>query len=596
MSRRSWLIARLLLVSSLTIWFAPGTAFAATATPTWHSPQRIDTNSTGLYLVACAGTTFCMAVDSGNDAVGYTGSTWTTGPVIDSYGVTALACASTTLCVSGDIQGYVRRFNGTGWGPRVDLSSRYNPIGGYLDAVSCPSTSFCMAGDNSGHSYVSTDGAHTWGAPVDAPVYDLAALSCASATLCVGSDIYGRVSVFDGTAGGAATAENFATAVACAGTACVALSADVGRSVERYDGTAWHELPVPGSSGLTTIACVSASRCFAADVDGSISRFDGTSWATPTDVFADAVSAIGCDQAGLCVALDRSVDASINTDGQAWSTPQAVQQTGGALVSISCPSVTMCMAVDTAGNAVSYHAPTWDAPVPVTGGEQFVSVSCVSATFCDALDDQGEVRTYDGSAWSEPQPAADPNDFPTSIACSTTTFCMVGTQDGVIYHFTGTRWLSYGNLQQSGTSDLACLPHKVCFAAGASILEFDGTTWGRPRYLGTSYVTRVSCASATSCVALDSRSNVHTYTDGSWARPVDSGLHGATDISCQTSGTCVIVDSKGYATVGQGSAWSAPTLIDPAGGGEAAWISAVSCTRTGPCTAVSLRGEAIAYS
>jgi hypothetical protein len=92
----------------------------------------------------------------------YADLTWTTGPVIDGYGVTALDCASPKLCVSGDIQGYVRRFNGTGWGRRVDLSSIYNPIGGYIDSVSCPSAQFCMAGDNSGHSYVSTDGARTW--------------------------------------------------------------------------------------------------------------------------------------------------------------------------------------------------------------------------------------------------------------------------------------------------------------------------------------------------------------------------------------------------------------------------------------------------
>jgi hypothetical protein len=59
-----------------------------------------------------------------------------------------------------------------------------------------------------------------------------------------------------------------------------------------------------------------------------------------------------------------------------------------------------CVAVDKAGNAITYNGTSWSTPSAVDPGEAFNSVSCRSKTFCAAVDDKGGALTWDGTAWS----------------------------------------------------------------------------------------------------------------------------------------------------------------------------------------------------
>ena len=77
---------------------------------------------------------------------------------------------------------------------------------------------------------------------------------------------------------------------------------------------------------------------------------------------------------------------------------------GGELLSlqgISCPSTTLCVAVDGSGNVLTSTHPTsqtaaWTS-VDVTGGRTFTGISCPTTTLCVAIDGDGEHRDLDRS-------------------------------------------------------------------------------------------------------------------------------------------------------------------------------------------------------
>ena len=83
---------------------------ASASTPsTWLSPTLID-GGEGLSSVSCTSTTFCMAVDSGGDALRYNGSTWSSpSAIVSGEGLTSVSCTSTSsaFCIAVDYHGNV---------------------------------------------------------------------------------------------------------------------------------------------------------------------------------------------------------------------------------------------------------------------------------------------------------------------------------------------------------------------------------------------------------------------------------------------------------------------------------------------------------
>src|ERR1019366_5208388 len=92
-----------------------------------------------------------------------------------------------------------------------------------------------------------------------------------------------------------------------------------------------------------------------------------------------------------------------------WSAPVLIYGNtpgiSGAPDTVSCSSASVCVVVDEAtagsggGNEISYTGSTWSsaANIDVNG---LVSVSCPSATFCMAVDSMGNALSYDGNTWS----------------------------------------------------------------------------------------------------------------------------------------------------------------------------------------------------
>ena len=95
--------------------------------------------------------------------------------------------------------------------------------------------------------------------------------------------------------------------------------------------------------------------------------------------------------------------ATVASGQPGWSAPQDIDSTTGvAIRSVSCATASFCVAVDTAGNALTYNGTHWTAPTSIDGTTQLNSVSCATTSFCVAVDSDGTALTTTdgGSHWT----------------------------------------------------------------------------------------------------------------------------------------------------------------------------------------------------
>lgn len=313
-----------------------------------------------------------------------------------------------------------------------------------LHAVSCTSAAFCVAVDHDGNALTSTDPAsgHSWSAANVDGIEDLTSVSCPSARLCVATDAAGDVIVSRQPSARApkwivrhaddATSDltavypsDFLTSVSCPSTAlCVAVD-DRGNVVESTDpggsAPAWVTINVDGANYLSGVSCASASLCTAVDLAGnavvstnptggpaawqvfSLEGMLGALGSFPGRLTGAFLSGISCPSQSLCVAVDSSGDIVSSTDpaggSSAWTASPA--DGAGLLGAVSCASLSLCAAVDEHGNilvstspaggAQAWHSTRVDETSPLD------SVSC-AATRCVAVDLNGGVTSSAGPA------------------------------------------------------------------------------------------------------------------------------------------------------------------------------------------------------
>jgi hypothetical protein len=140
------------------------------------------------------------------------------------------------------------------------------------------------------------------------------------------------------------------------------------------------------------MSCVSVNFCVVADLgDGADFYPPGSGSGSTIDSSMYEPQSVSCATVSFCVAVLDSGMASIY-NGSSW-TPSDID---GAieLHSVSCPSVTFCVAVDDHGNELTYDGSSWSPPQDVGGAGPLVSVSCPTVTFCVAIDDGGTAVTY----------------------------------------------------------------------------------------------------------------------------------------------------------------------------------------------------------
>jgi hypothetical protein len=137
------------------------------------------------------------------------------------------------------------------------------------------------------------------GAPIDHAQRLPYSVSCASRTLCVALDEYGRIASFDGSAW-TSPARLFKGAVTpgfveCPATSfCLALRQD--GSARTYDGASWSTAAASSAvTSPTSPALLRPSVC--GHLPRADNSFDGSVWSTPQQVEGDSpLTAVSCPQ------------------------------------------------------------------------------------------------------------------------------------------------------------------------------------------------------------------------------------------------------------------------------------------------------------
>jgi hypothetical protein len=351
---------------------AAGVPAAATAQPlSWSAPVNIDPGH-AVVGVSCPTSAFCAAVDiAGNVLVSHnpTGGAgaWTLERGVEPPEGIAISCASESLCVvvghANVISVSTNPLGGTRTWKTAALSDP-GPAASFT-GVACPTTTLCVIADSEsfqlirGYILASTDpagGPSAWtprdvqpfqtnpllqALVVPAIPYDV---SCASAHLCVASDVEGRVLRASDPAG---------------------------------PGTGWR------SSYLDS---------------GPMIRFKG-------GFYAPKLTAVGCGRPATCMVLDEYRRSPVWTTtvpyfGRLGWHPSTIAGTGdfagGTTGAVACPSSTMCVAGDALGNVVETTDPgagdpTWS--LQAIDPNQLAAFSCPTTTLCVGVDSIGDVLT-----------------------------------------------------------------------------------------------------------------------------------------------------------------------------------------------------------
>jgi hypothetical protein len=309
-------------------------------------------------------------------------------------------------------------------------------------------------------------------------------------------------------------------------------------------------------------------------------------------------------------------------NGVTWTVRATARQAvSGSLAGVSCAWPRSCVAVGgrishLAGSQVTL-AERWNGlnwaihrtPGNPAGaeGNDLTAVSCTSASACTAVGSAGPgtlAARWDGRTWfieKTPIPAAAMLSRLAGVSCTSATACTaVGYyQDRNLAQFPlaerwdGKTW----STQQipptaggfSGLTRVSCGSATACVAVGnaASPLteRWDGTAWtGQPTAAGVTSLSDVSCASAAACVAVGNSETgpVAERWDGTiWILQALPDGSGASSVSCASARACTAVSTTDSALRWDGTTWSKQPLAPATG-----HLSAVSCASARACTAV----------
>jgi hypothetical protein len=350
-----------------------------------------------------------------------------------------------------------------------------------------------------------------------------------------------------------------------------------------------------GSVSFVKVVCVGALAALAALglwASAGAAEFVGPlSWQSPVLVdpagggasLPFGVQAISCPSASLCAAVDTSGNVATSTapaGGGLWRVAHIdnnlICYSGSCnqawLWDVSCPSVALCVAVDGAGNVLTSTDPAGGPPAwsATKIGDDLRAVSCASVSLCVAVDFSGDLfasssPTAGAAAWNMAQVH--------SGACPPATGACYGDH---LY-----------------LDAIACPSNSLC-VAGANdgyVLSSTDPTGGagawRATYVDNNHaycgsgsgcqtaIASVSCPSVSLCAASDDAGDVVTTQDpagAKWAlshampapRPRAYGL---AQLSCPSTSRCVGIasDGRAYATdrLLSGAVWDG-TPIDNA--------------------------------
>ena len=305
----------------------------------------------------------------------------------------------------------------------------------------------------------------------------------------------------------------------------------------------------------------------------------------------------------LAVAMAAPVAAVVSSPAPSAA---AAAPGGGRLVGVSCTGPNFCMAVGAVTGSSTTLTESWNGqvwsvvPSPSTSGQADIleGVSCVSSTDCVAVGSSGSsvlVETWNGFSWSI---------ISTPVLGDTADFVSVSCTDS-----TSIDCVAVGSIRSADTGE-----NLVPLAE-----SWDGTTWSAaavPNMNSNGDFTSVSCASATSCMAvgdsyecvpivqgdgtsfacLPSEMLVESWNGTNWSidtTPNENETDGLFGVSCLAATQCVAMGVSSNTSTGadealveswNGTSWS--VAYGPTLSGTEANADSVSCVSFTNCMGV----------
>jgi hypothetical protein len=328
---------------------------------------------------------------------------------------------------------------------------------------------------------------------------------------------------------------------------------------------------------LAAAVCVCALGATTAQAQAPLS-WSGPVGSDATAPGALGITAVNCPSVSLCVAVDDAgnVLSSTSPASGAWGTPGSINTAHSPhLSAVSCPSSTLCVATDKAGNAYASATPatapwTTGTPGDVDGANQLNGVSCPSSSLCVAVDNAGDIlaSTTPGTltAGSWPPMHVDGSNHINAISCPSATLCAAVDDHGKIY---------------------------------ASTTPTISASWQFTTLTGGAALTALSCNASGLCVAVAINGSVYATADAASPTPtwsatlIDAPGAPLSGVSCTDNGLCVLVDHSGNALESDNPAGGQPawtqTTIDS---GHA--LTGLSCLSAGLCVATDNHGDTLA--
>jgi hypothetical protein len=553
-------------------------------------------------------------------------STWVVipspNPPVPNGSLTAVSCPDTITCMSvgylAGSSGYVTPFaelRSAGSWTLQDVPTPAGSTGSFLNAVSCTSATTCIAVGYSVNSdqtqavlVVRWNGA-SWsmqpapGSP-GASFNQLWGLSCTSTISCMAVGLSSQSSpnsdqrvlaeAWNGaswslTASPSPDSTAELKAVSCFGAAdCIAVGSDLNSTTAmHWDGSVWTILPMPnlgGVSELNGVFCSAAKACMAVGflnsggITGGVpltlaEQWNGTRWRVtttpnPAGTMGAFLASVACDISGCTAAGYYGPNSGASPDltlveswnGGKWSirqTPNPSNAVDALLLGIACPTQSLCV-------SAGYYAVFGNGPAG----------SPISTL----------VERLAGTTWSiqlPPNPIGSLGAGFNGVSCP-----LAGACEAV--GFTANASGNY-----------------VTLAEG-----WDGTQWTTQQTPSPTsqspMLTGVSCASATTCVAVGnyfdtngySQIFAETFADATWSMQPPAIPQGSVDghltsVSCPAAFDCVAVGN--YSTSGSnylplaemwnGSGWSIQSMPAPVGSLTVV-LNSLSCSSPSTCVAV----------
>ena len=283
------------------------------------------------------------------------------------------------------------------------------------------------------------------------------------------------------------------------------------------------------------------------------------------------------------------------------------------MVSVSCPSESLCVAGDSAGNVVTSTNPTggvgaWTVTNVNTNPEKLglaiFGMSCASASLCVGGDHSGNVLasanpTGGAAAWSvaHVSPSGGEADSVTEVSCPSVSLCVAIDLGGNVITSTnptgGAGAWSAAQVDNPGNLliGISCPSVSLCVAVDSvgNVLTSTNPTggaaaWTKTLVPGTYDGNGISCPSVSLCVFTDGNGNVVTSTNptggaGAWTvtNVYGDSLYG---ISCASVSFCVAVDGSSNVLTYEAGV---PTVLNIETGG----MFAISCPSTSLCVTTS---------